>query len=562
MYKPQVSAASRVNRPRPTRKQKLEADRKKGKRPNRNAGKLAHLLNMPMDIFFEVASKLTPLDILHLSRVSKGFRAILISKTAQHIWIAARRNIQPQFPDCPPNLSELQYISLIFEQHCQACGIQRAPKVDYALGIRLCGPCWKTNVKQGKTLKKQFKNIDDKIFTLLPVADPNADDVDILDHDMHDLYYEPEFSAIAKQYLALLSDKEGLAQFVDVQRDAVDKRQLMTYCSIKAKLAELGYTTEEYPLYEREWNKIMYQSRDLTPTTWKTIPQAGEDIARKPEVQNSCCILGQMACTSRTDDGVIWSLPFCGRRNSSQTHSAIFKDAIELPSLAALLIADEPDKDISPEQFSATVDSFLLDAETFAMTVKQDLVGLMYNGDLKADEDPDDIRRLDGPAALFTCSQLFHRSILSASTLMEHWQAKHPSECWSADKVHRHYVNEKYVQQLVEALGFSENISINVVADLVDSGTSVACSCGEILTRPIGRWQHNLLAIALRHVETHNRNSQSVKQPALRVKILGPSETDDAQARRRDSAEAEGTILSTTVSNTPEISNVSASTIR
>lgn len=65
----------------------------------------------------QITEQLEPLDILQLSRVSKHFRSTFASKHSRHIWIAARRNIS--MPECPPDLTELQYTSLMFEQTCQ-----------------------------------------------------------------------------------------------------------------------------------------------------------------------------------------------------------------------------------------------------------------------------------------------------------------------------------------------------------------------------------------------------------------------------------------------------------
>ena len=65
----------------------------------------------------QITEQLEPLDILQLSRVSQHFRSTFASKHSRHIWVAARRNIS--MPECPSDLTELQYASLMFEQTCQ-----------------------------------------------------------------------------------------------------------------------------------------------------------------------------------------------------------------------------------------------------------------------------------------------------------------------------------------------------------------------------------------------------------------------------------------------------------
>ncbi|KII91497.1 hypothetical protein PLICRDRAFT_105367 [Plicaturopsis crispa FD-325 SS-3] len=113
-----------------------------GKKPD-NEGVLSVLIDLPLDIFFEVCTVLHPVDILQLSRVSKEFRSLFMSRNSRHVWVAARRNA-PGVPDCPPDMTEGQYARLLFEHDCYACGKPIAKMLDYALRLRYCGDCFKT----------------------------------------------------------------------------------------------------------------------------------------------------------------------------------------------------------------------------------------------------------------------------------------------------------------------------------------------------------------------------------------------------------------------------------
>jgi len=137
------------------------------KQPVCTDGKLARLLKMPIDLFFEIASQLEPLDILQLSRVSKEFRTTFASKTSLHIWVAARKNVY-NMPDCAPFVSELQFASFMFERHCQACGELRVQMVDYSFKVKFCAPCFKENIKKGSDALIPYDNIPDIVLTLLP----------------------------------------------------------------------------------------------------------------------------------------------------------------------------------------------------------------------------------------------------------------------------------------------------------------------------------------------------------------------------------------------------------
>ncbi|KAF8844141.1 hypothetical protein BDN67DRAFT_871570, partial [Paxillus ammoniavirescens] len=83
----------------------------------RVAGRLAGLMEMPMDILFEIFGHLMPLDVLRLARTTKQFRRVLMHRSSLSIWIAARKNV-PDLPDCPPHMSEPQFANLVFDTHC------------------------------------------------------------------------------------------------------------------------------------------------------------------------------------------------------------------------------------------------------------------------------------------------------------------------------------------------------------------------------------------------------------------------------------------------------------
>jgi hypothetical protein len=146
------------------------------KKPKQAYGELKSMIGMPLDVLSEVcerrrstvrgtlnefgmqiASHLHPLDLLQLSRVSADFRAIFTSRSALYMWTAARRNV-PLLPDCPDDLSEMEYARLMFETDCevnatplvrssllnneQACG--RIPRIDtsFTLRLRMCKQCY------------------------------------------------------------------------------------------------------------------------------------------------------------------------------------------------------------------------------------------------------------------------------------------------------------------------------------------------------------------------------------------------------------------------------------
>lgn len=84
--------------------------------PVHDIGTLEKLIDIFMDIFSEVASYLSPVDLLQLSRASRKLRNLLLSRQSKHIWKASRDAIE--MPPCPDDLSEPRYASLVFETNC------------------------------------------------------------------------------------------------------------------------------------------------------------------------------------------------------------------------------------------------------------------------------------------------------------------------------------------------------------------------------------------------------------------------------------------------------------
>ncbi|KAI0086762.1 hypothetical protein BDY19DRAFT_327671 [Irpex rosettiformis] len=283
--KPTMSLDSKVRRKEPHKLQRTRpSTNASSSSRSKNGGKLARLMDMPMDIFLEVVALLHPRDLLNISRVSRHFRGILMSRTSKGMWAAARKNVQN--PPVPPGvLSEPKYASVLFEHDCQACGISRAGKESFAMSLRLCSACWGRNVfTRYKMLQrcKEVKPIADILFSLVSSSKGG--------------YYEAEFEAVAERYLSLSGTEQE--SFVEQRRTYVqtmkehelavfqwqnrvrnERNKEGTSAAIKrrrsiyAKLIDLGYTEDEFPdnHYDPEWESLVFQPRELTEQIWKRI---------------------------------------------------------------------------------------------------------------------------------------------------------------------------------------------------------------------------------------------------------------------------------------------------
>ncbi|KAH7332989.1 hypothetical protein B0J17DRAFT_619431 [Rhizoctonia solani] len=111
-----------------------------GRRVRGKQGGLAGLVNMPIDIFTEIATYLLPIDIISLSRSNKLFRGLLMSRLSSHIWHGAMKNVRG-LPPCPDDLSEPHFLALLFSKHCTMCGQAVRCRMDEILLVRLCRQC-------------------------------------------------------------------------------------------------------------------------------------------------------------------------------------------------------------------------------------------------------------------------------------------------------------------------------------------------------------------------------------------------------------------------------------
>ncbi|GJE93546.1 hypothetical protein PsYK624_097050 [Phanerochaete sordida] len=276
---------------------------KRRARGSRTAGKLAPLLEMPVDIWFEIVSHLTPKDLLHLSRTSKHFRAMFMHRAQKHLWAAARRNVG--LPDPPEHISEPRVAAVLFSSTCFGCG-KRGLQYDLGLVVRYCKACMTEKVKQGDTLQAEYEiALDDlmPVFQLLPCSRRwwTYGNVD-RNNELYDSYDAAQFESILIQHYALVenSDETALHTFIDErtrvalaarefskglegweneQYAAKQKIERAREENIEEKLFSIGYTEADLidleswapPGTVHSWKALVRQPHPLTPRIWKNI---------------------------------------------------------------------------------------------------------------------------------------------------------------------------------------------------------------------------------------------------------------------------------------------------
>ncbi|KAI0747655.1 hypothetical protein C8Q80DRAFT_1270125 [Daedaleopsis nitida] len=379
----------------------------------RNVGKLTELLNVPMDVFFEIASHLYPVDILQLARTSRQLRTMLLSRASRHMWIAARKNISPPPPDPPEYVSEPEYAYLLFERFCMLCGAGRAVNVHYAGRARLCRGCWAANVKKGNRIAKDMgysihkdKETIKLIANMLPVA--NRDNLERWGVHLESVnqsptatFYEPDFVEVVEQFRQItpaLRDKNALEKFIEERKrftlerlnfrrvtitwygEWLSKKEAVgaeagseRSTAIEEKLRELGYEPKDYPEdYDHEWFQMVNQPRKLTPRIWNAIRPKMVAILEKERERRE-----EVARYQRWDK----------RRAELRRHYEKFlqtdrdhdmdkrtmpnsRYALLLPCMAALLVSEEPPAPITEEQFKAVEGAICAEAEKYRIKAR------------------------------------------------------------------------------------------------------------------------------------------------------------------------------------------------
>ncbi|KAG8700483.1 hypothetical protein FRC08_004671 [Ceratobasidium sp. 394] len=108
-------------------------------------------LRLPADILALVVPHLDPLDAIHLSRVNTSVRKVMIHRSAGPMWRACIKNTG--LPACPPEISELRYVHVLYLGVCSYCGTNEQRGPDTYLFVRLCARCCKRQLVDWRTIE-------------------------------------------------------------------------------------------------------------------------------------------------------------------------------------------------------------------------------------------------------------------------------------------------------------------------------------------------------------------------------------------------------------------------
>ncbi|KAJ7170225.1 hypothetical protein C8R46DRAFT_1191279, partial [Mycena filopes] len=292
----------------PSRKKRRLADQKNRvvRRPPTKSKKLWGLLNLPVDVIFEIFSQLDIYDLLLLARLNKALRSLLMHRSSMSVWKTARANDR-DIPDVPRGMCEPSYARLLFDRHCHYCGVKGARVIQWRLRLRLCNTCVKLHmVKLRNEEPNPFDGLDWDdpehrqllLLTIIPMRRTNT----------HFIYLQKDYQEAESKFLSI-ADSVARTAFLEektIEMSELDQEALMyedwlvkrnarrrqslaivqgrRVATIQAKLSAFGYDVED-PIFESVWNtNLAKQPVPLTARIWKRIkPQIVAQMERVQE---------------------------------------------------------------------------------------------------------------------------------------------------------------------------------------------------------------------------------------------------------------------------------------
>ncbi|GAB1527076.1 hypothetical protein RhiTH_010251 [Rhizoctonia solani] len=264
-------------------------------------GRLAGLVNMPIDIFTEdltvtsqIASHLPPIDIISLSRAGKFFRRLLMHRSAIHIWHMSMRNVRG-LPPCPPDLSEPHYLALLFSKYCTFCGQVARCRMDEVLRVRLCVPCRAKSLLSLNDLPCELRRFVHHSTRIVPSKRRWGNECDYALKDEAEQVQQKYEELSASGDMSLLEEWEletraaiekrhdeavAIREFLDIIENDRDhelrdmKRERRR--NIEQRLLKLGWAKEDMAFSflspkRKEWYSLVEQAKPLTDRIWSNL---------------------------------------------------------------------------------------------------------------------------------------------------------------------------------------------------------------------------------------------------------------------------------------------------
>ncbi|KZV73672.1 hypothetical protein PENSPDRAFT_648647 [Peniophora sp. CONT] len=136
----------------------------------RKQGRLSVFPTLPLDVMYEIFACLDPGDLLSLSRTTKGFRRVLMSRSSAFIWrdvLAA--TVEEGYPPCPKDMPEPMWSQLVFGGCvCSVCGVKCMRQISWQFYCRICKSCQKECFVSEDQVPEVVTGMTTKLSDVLP----------------------------------------------------------------------------------------------------------------------------------------------------------------------------------------------------------------------------------------------------------------------------------------------------------------------------------------------------------------------------------------------------------
>ncbi|EAU81971.2 hypothetical protein CC1G_09157 [Coprinopsis cinerea okayama7 len=375
------------------------------KRRRGNRGALELLIEMPLDLLFEIFGKLDPADVLNLARASKDLRAILMSRSSAMIWREALSNV-PDLPPCPDDLDEPTWVELAFGKRCQLCERSVAhTSVVWVLRFRACTRCLQERFNASMR-EHSIYELPQNVRNIMPSftfgKSHHIWSVEQRPHRGRHFHTET-FDRWMVEYKSLRHDpakekawvaekvaewtpkydhaKKCLEWVAKVEkargRDLEAARDNRKECILK-KLEGLGYSS--YELYEKVdgvsiWTALPFKNllkKDITDRAWNNVQEAAVAVAQRYrqariERLNDDTIKSRYDLVVQLHDKCMKSLPI----NEFILSAG---DLFLVPEVSSLLAETPLDQEMTLDNFNDIFDNIATIASRWESEARQTLL--------------------------------------------------------------------------------------------------------------------------------------------------------------------------------------------
>ncbi|KAG8704567.1 hypothetical protein FRC09_003449 [Ceratobasidium sp. 395] len=245
----EVSADPSSSLARPPKRTRVGTSTSKAPHKKRAGNENKNMMTLPIEIFTQVLSYVTPCSLVALIHTNKALRRILLDPSSKPIWQSAATRV-PGLPACPTWMSEPRYAVLLFSKLCTLSSVLSPPR-PRANSATACGAQFEQFFRIHIDVQQGVRSIVAAIFMVLCSSC-------LSDQDTQDSYY-------LAQYLSGLEQ----ARRQELEEIKNQRRQL-----IHERLFGLGWTAGDVRVHEtyvEDWNALVEVARPLSDPTCKNL---------------------------------------------------------------------------------------------------------------------------------------------------------------------------------------------------------------------------------------------------------------------------------------------------